>query len=128
MYYGIKMKADSIVCGSPQFYIGQYLLANEHHLQIMDGISKDNNRVVLLDELLPNAIEQNDYKGEIFLLMSSFEPSYVTHIIPLLDALKKYEYVSAFDAHYKKHDDIGLYFANYLFCVMEKMKGRRQNG
>lgn len=121
LFYGLKLKVDVIVSGSPQYYIGTYLNKKTYHQKIAHEICHSkyfetilNN--VLVDEILASQPKQTS----IHLLVSSLEQSYRNQLLPLINDLSKKHRISIEDKKYLNHNDVGIFFTDYLINALKE--------
>ena len=123
LFYGLKFPDSIIVSGSPQFYIGDYLNQNEYHKKIKQSIYASYEIDSILNELLPKCIKQyscNSKLYDVFLLISTKEPSYKHHLSELIKEMVKEGYnVHINDMRYENHNDVGKFFPDYLKTIMK---------
>jgi hypothetical protein len=115
LYYGLKVKADFITVGVPQYLLGNYLSMNEDHLNILRSIMGDTSKdsVNYLNELLRNEIinYNADTKPKMYVHYSKNEHTYGEHIVYLLNDLKEAKFDVEVDVEdYIEHWDVAKYF------------------
>lgn len=114
--FGLLEKANTIIAGAPQYYIGNYL-SDEEKINILKGICGDNpNAVGELNSLLPDIIQNSSRKNvKIYLHYSINEHTYAEHIQYLIRDLEKSGFQVFKDSKdYSKHEEVALYFPSYL--------------
>lgn len=123
LIYGLKCKADAIIAGAPQYYIGTYL-SSEDHIEILKGICGDSSQSSIdkLDQVLHEQIEITDSsKTQIYIHCSPLEHTYADHVQDLLACMiQKGFYVEKdLDTRYADHALLSKYFPQYLFSVLQ---------
>lgn len=129
LYYGLLCKADKVIIGSPQYYLGDYLSENEYHKNILTSICNDVEAVDILNDLLPTLIKKNICKEtvETFIMYSDKERSYESHLKPLIDDLKASGVkVTEKMQNYSNHSDIGLFYPEWMLKII-KQEGEDEN-
>jgi len=116
--FGIKMNADLVIAGAPQYYIGSYLNcdAHRHLLPKLLGNDPSIEDLELLDNIIPDILADNQGNGtRIALHYSEKEHTYIEHIAMLLSDLKRHGYKVEEDVRdYQSHDDVKYFFPQYL--------------
>lgn len=127
IYYGLKVHANAVVCGAPQYRIGMYLRTAEH-MPILKGIIGDvtNEKINCLNQLLENEIKSqscDENKPQIYMHYSPQEHTYHEHIAELIEKLQScgYTLVLDNDYFYRNHGDVGQYFKKYLLRTIESL-------
>jgi hypothetical protein len=116
LYFGLKINADVVISGAPQYYIGDYLY-NEDHKPIYEYITgdKSDESVDFLNNILYKSIKDSTHKPIIHLHYSINEHTYTDHIKYLIRDLKKYGYKLYEDKkEYYKHSEVANFFPRYL--------------
>ncbi len=115
--YGCRLGASAVICAAPQYYIGDYL--NTKNLSsclegILGTITEDG--IQKLNAVVKNSIcGCEDRKPNVYIHYSKNEHTYVNHIKPLLEELKKNGFEMEEDVEsYKNHNDVALFFPAYL--------------
>lgn len=123
LYFGLKLKVDTIICGAPQYLLGDYLQKTKKInliRYITGGDSVEN--IDKLNKILPNKINNvGAYKPKIFIHYSDLEHTYSEHIKFLVDDLKNKHFDITCDVHhYENHSDVAKYFPSFLHqCLKE---------
>lgn len=115
--YGLRLGADLIISGSPQFYLGKYLSACGYHKKILKSIInlKKGFDSTFLDNIVYESIIHPKANPQIILLYSSSEGDYFNHIFPLIEALKKQSYrISLHDFGFLEHGEIGNVMKDFI--------------
>lgn len=84
----------------------------------------DNSKrsINILNNLLPNRVNNNCNRNRIFLHYSDSEPTYFEHISFLIKDLEKNKFqVSVEKMNYTNHNSISDYFPNYLISSLDKI-------
>ncbi len=131
IYYGLKLHADAVVCGAPQYRIGTYLQTAEH-MPILMGIigNVTEKKINFLNDLLENEIVAHScdtHNPWIYMHYSPEEHTFHEHIAELIEKLKSCGYSMTLDNNYsyKNHGDVGQYFKKYLLQTMKLLTGER---
>lgn len=116
--FGLQYPNAYIVCGGPQYHLGDYLVAsgNELTLQHIVGTVSDEKKE-MLNHYLEQKIQQDPYADTqmIYIHYSNCEHTYEEHIRDLLEELGKTQIAISQDVQeYRNHSDISLYFPDYL--------------
>lgn len=130
LMYGLKIGADKIIIGAPQYRIATYLSSDQHKPilesilgnAIEQGIARLN--CVVEDEITMHADDAG--KPVIYLHYSPEEHTYHEHIKELIDALERYHYPVVEDNQYTyaEHAEVGIYFKSFLLNVCAKDEAR----
>lgn len=115
IYFGLRLQADAVIAGAPQYYIGKYL--ENGHQHILNGIiGEDTSLIQKLNELIPDTIV--DYSGaktRIYLHYSRNEHTYKEHIQFMIEDLHKNAYEVIEDIReYAEHSQVAMYFPRFL--------------
>lgn len=123
LYFGMALHAQAIICGAPQYYLGNYLSdvpLKKPILQSMMG-NMNEESIELLNKLLPNRINKAN-ATKIYIHYSSKEHTYVEHIKYLLISLEVNNYeIYEDEQFYEKHQDVSLYFPTFLTQTLDKI-------
>lgn len=129
IYYGIRLKADCIFSGAPQYLVGDYLNIEKHRpiLQALQGDTSADS-VEELNNYLKHIIVKNSNRcpnTTIFLHYSPYEEMYEDHILKLRNDLIKYGYNLHEDNNYNyvDHQDVGKFFIPYLKKQLKEFVG-----
>lgn len=133
-FYGLKLHADAIVIGAPQYKIGEYLYSDEHMpiLQKIIGKVTEEN-MEMINNLLRNAIRESAHmknKPVFHIHYSPEEHTYKEHISELISELQLNNYTLELDNAYSytEHGDVGQYFKSYLHRVCDNfVEAGKQN-
>ncbi len=126
LMYGILNEADTVVIGSPQYYVGDYLDETEYRAQIMERItgkvrSEAQNE---LNQLLPDLInsKRTGHKPDVYLHYSVKEPAYAHHVANLIPDLRKNGFHVFEDVHeYLEHADVAKEFPKFLQRTLDTL-------
>ncbi len=111
LLYGIKNSANEIVIGSPQYFIGNYLMQNDYHKDILSCLIDDKHPFEWLNSLIKNYLMNSDYVGQITMVYSSKEPSWNTDLKELLLDFNERKFsFECLDKRYENHNDVGKHF------------------
>ncbi len=122
LYYGMRLSANTIIAGAPQYYLGNYLDCEFHqktfNIMTGDDIGKDKDT---LNNLLPELIANYKNKIIIYLHFSDSEHTYFSHIKNLYEDLVNNDnfHVVADIQHYRSHGDVGEYFSTFVKEVLK---------
>lgn len=124
LYYGLKMKADAVICGSPQYNILQYLQQNEYHKHILDAITnREPENELFLSQCIKKQLQENQGATKIYLMSSTEEPSYETDIKYLLEDMSDCHINFYFEkANYKIHSELSKVFPIYLTNILHSIE------
>ena len=117
LYFGIKYGFKYIIAGSPQFYLGEYLLSRTKSQKISEYMVGNSNRDAFeyLNNLLPQVIQYSNYKPNIFLYVGKGEYHNKSHVQPLVELLKdKDSKYTLEQGDYNRHEELTIYFPNVL--------------
>jgi hypothetical protein len=120
LFFGLKCKADVIISGAQQYYIGNYLY-NKENKNIYEYLTGDSTQesIHFLNNLLLEEISKREHFPQIYLHYSDNEHTYKEHIVYLMDDLKKNGYKFTSDVkHYKEHSDVSKYFPTYMLKLI----------
>lgn len=126
LYYGLKVDADLIIAGAPQYLQGDYLSENEDHLKILQSVMGESSKksINYLNEFLRNEIinHAGEHKPKLLIHYSKNEHTYGEHIVHLLCDLKKFKYEFEEDIEsYSEHWEVAKYFPK--LCINRLKKG-----
>ncbi|EEL49683.1 hypothetical protein bcere0022_30240 [Bacillus cereus Rock3-44] len=113
LYYGIKYGFNHIIVGSPQVYLGDYLLKQTNFSNIATFIAggTDQGDLEYLNSILPNLISETENKPNIFIHLGAKESHYRFHVQPLIQLLKQNKIDYTLDlGDYDKHSDVAIFF------------------
>lgn len=115
LMFGLLKKADAIIAGAPQYYIGDYLATDDHH-KIMEGICGSNlDAKDILNRIVPNLVLKYEGNTEVYLHYSPYEHTYPEHIQYLIDDLNQVGIAIYSDIkNYTAHQDVAYYFPHFL--------------
>jgi hypothetical protein len=118
--FGLQLGVEHIIAGAPQYYIGNYLSANNEHKKILESVmgNVDKQGISFLNEIVHNAIANYNFptKPIIYLHYSYNEHTYSEHIKYLINDLKESNYVINEDVKtYIEHSDCQWPFENPHF-------------
>lgn len=110
--------ASDIFAGANQYYVGTYLNTEKHSriFKEMMGREASQKEQIILDKMLPDIISKNqNSKSIIHLLYSEKEHTYIEHIKPLIEDLKKNNitHIDKVEA-FTNHADVGKYFSPWI--------------
>lgn len=120
LYYGIRDAGSTIIAGSLQYLMGNYVTRNErlreNLMKYVMGKDYTDDDIDYLNNLLRNTLKKNkDNNCDIHLHYSDSEYTYKDHMIHLLEDLRKLGIKFTEDIHtYKKHEELSLYFPPFL--------------
>jgi len=123
LYYGLKLGADAIVCGAPQYFVGDYLIKS-HNENILNYIISDKSEMKIekINYLLREIIYNTTFHPRIYLHFSRNEHHYKEHVIHLIQDLTKRNHDLFIDEQkYCGHDEVGIYFSKYLKVTLEQL-------
>lgn len=87
IYHGLRVRANAVIAGAPQYFIGDYLNTDTHR-NILDGIVGAD--VELLNGIVREEIQNyDDQKPTIYLHYSKREHTYPEHISDMISDMKK---------------------------------------
>ena len=118
IYFGLKHNAESVYSGACQYRVGTYLNRPQHTkiLQGMMGPMDTDKAISLLDKKIETIIRSSTrIDGIINLFYSTKELTYERQIAPLIKDLDEMKCSYSKDINdFPKHDDVGIYFPEYL--------------
>lgn len=120
----LEKKVDAIIIGAPQYYLGRYLSApaNKITLDYIVG----NNTDAAVDELnnhLKRKIS-NIKNTNVYLHYSINDHTYTEHIKDMIMDLKSNTNLYEDVKNYVNHQDVSLYFPEYLKSTIEQLLGK----
>lgn len=122
LYFGMMLHAQTIICGAPQYYLGNYLSdvpLKKPILHSMMGNTSEKS-IDLLNNLLPQRIKEK-HSTEVHIHYSSKEHMYEEHIQDLIADMKNNNYLLYEDEQfYEKHQEVSRYFPTFLVQTLEK--------
>ncbi|MED1742106.1 Two component regulator three Y domain-containing protein [Bacillus swezeyi] len=119
LYYAIKYDFDAAICGSPQYYLGDYLISTKN--QSMNEVAKfmsggcTQNDKHFLNNLLRDIILNSKNTPEIYIHLGEGEIHYTHHVKPMIEDLKSSgrDYTLDLGA-YSSHADVAKFFPEFL--------------
>jgi hypothetical protein len=123
LYYGLKLDADAIVCGAPQYFVGDYLIKS-HNEKILNYIISDNSERTIekFNYLLREIIFNAKFRPQIYLHYSRNEHHYNEHVVHLIQDLTKLNHDLIIDEQiYCGHEEVGIYFSKYLKVKLQEL-------
>lgn len=120
LYFGMRDKSSTIICGGPQYLLGDHFLKNERYMEntvpYILGENFKEEDVKRLNNIIRDVIystKGNDCK--IYLHYSDKEYTYRNHVKYLIEELKINNVEFEEDvAHYEKHSEISYFFPSFL--------------
>ncbi len=109
-----------VICGAPQYYIGDYLNTTDYHKKILKSIIKDERiGIEEINNKLYNALNTQDISNTKFIIhYSKNEHTYKEHICYLIKDLKaKNANIQEDVSDYLNHDEVGNYFKALLVKI-----------
>lgn len=122
LYFGISLQAQTIICGAPQYYLGNYLSDVTLKKPILQSMMGNTSRtsIEFLNNLLPELIKEG-IPTEVYIHYSSKEHTYVEHIDDLISDMKNSNYLVHEDEQfYEIHQEVSKYFPAFLVQTLEK--------
>lgn len=120
LLYGLRMNADKVICGSPQYRIARYMQhSGEHQKKTLPMVLENSNYSEEdIDALVADAVKLPDRKTKIHLMYSSEERAYPVDLHLLVDQLREsklacylYDMV---DQGYTDHSQVAKYYKPFL--------------
>ncbi len=123
--FGLKMNANLVIAGAPQYYIGSYLDCNAHRhlLPHLLGATFTQSDIDKLDQILPRLVSDcaNMHHTQFALHYSTKEHTYEEHICALVRDLKNYGYDLTEDIEdYCEHGDVRKFFPRFLTTTLRR--------
>lgn len=120
IFFGIRDNGSRIIAGSLQYLLGNYVTRNEivteNLMKYVMGPDFTQGDVEFLNNLLRDTIKaysNNDFC--LYLHYSDSEFTYEDHMIHLINDLRKFGIHFSEDVqHYKNHNELSLYFPEFL--------------
>lgn len=123
LYYGLNIPKSRIIIGAPQYFLGTYLSKCYQGVTLKSMNCNEITRIEFLDILLKNKIDNSNNKNKIYIQYSTKDPTYKEHILYLLEDLKKANFcVEEEKLSYSNHNDVSLYFSDYIINILKKNK------
>ena len=118
IYYGLEINATEILAGACQYNLGNYLCVPSR-MQVFRGMLGNDAALKekkSLNSVMPAQISKHAGSSSIIhLIYSKKEHTYEDDIVDLLDKLKECHYkVVEKEYDFTNHNDIGIYFKQYL--------------
>lgn len=122
LYFGFRYGFGTVISGGFQSMLGDYLM--EYHpdtaVLIAGGVSQEDR--MFLNRLLFDVIREANDIPDLYLHMGRGDYHYSQHMIPLLTLFDKQGISYQFDlADYTEHDEVGVYFPEYLQCYLNRI-------
>lgn len=125
MYYAVKLGADAVIAGAPQYLLGNYLTDIPQKANTFKGIAGDPPvyTVDQLNQILPDRIKSKPEKKPIFYVhYSDKEHTYWEHISFLLDDLEEEGYELHRDREeYEEHGEVAKFFPQFLVKTLNDL-------
>ncbi len=125
IYFGLKQKAHSIYSGACQYRVGTYLNRPEHLkiLKAMMGDMVEEEAIRLLDKKIEEIVRNSKNECSIInLFYSTKELTYERQIAPLIKDLEELQYpYTKTVKDFPKHDDVGIFFPEYLITSLKSI-------
>lgn len=122
--FGLEYDNSSIICGAPQYYIGTYLNNMNGKVTIKSIGCNTKKSLKYVDYYLKNKINNKKNNIKIYMQYSDNDPTYTEQIKYLIEDLKNKKYNLEEDVlDYKNHNDVSLYFPNYILRTMKRING-----
>lgn len=126
LYYGLKVNAEAIICGSPQYKIAHYLTKKRDNestywKDIFSYIEGNEYGLEEIDNILNDCIRQYRGHTKVILLYSSKEASWGEDVHQLYSDLKDAGLLDldySKDLEYTVHDEIGTYMKKLLVSII----------
>lgn len=114
-----------IICGAPQYYIGDYLSGTQYHKNILKeiiGNQENDEGLRILNNKLSRIIKEYNIENIKFIIhYSKNEHTYKEHIIYLLKDLKEKNTNILEDVEeYLNHEEVGEYFKSLLLRIFKE--------
>ncbi|MBC1457390.1 accessory Sec system protein Asp2 [Listeria newyorkensis] len=125
LYFGIKMKADYIISGAPQYKLGNYLSDIPEKAPVLSSImgNTDKSSIDHLNALLPTKIKQaNGSLPKVYVHYSEQEHTYEEHVKDLIQDLSVANYDLTLDiCDYKIHQEVSQFFPPFLIQSLSQI-------
>ncbi|MGJ8730403.1 Two component regulator three Y domain-containing protein [Listeria aquatica] len=125
MYFGLKIGANAIISGAPQYFLGNYLTDIPEKKETFEGmVGKGTTYSVSdLNRLLKDKIyEKKGCQTQFYVHFSTKEHTYKEHIADLIKDLKAGGYPLILDEHeYLRHQEVATYFPPFLQRSLKKL-------
>lgn len=125
LYFGIKMKADVIISGAPQYKLGNYLSDIPEKAPVLSAImgNADEASIDYLNNLLPTQIQlMKEDVPKVYIHYSDQEHTYEEHITFLIEDLTEAKYKISLDiCHYKIHQEVSKHFPPFLIQTLTEI-------
>ncbi len=118
--FGLKNNNSVIICGAPQFHLGNYLA--EPPFKITYESMKLNKKYVnYLNNKIESEIKRKSENIKIYIHYSKIEHTYKEHVMSLIKLIKNNDIMLEEDIkEYNNHNDVSLYFPQFLIRVLRK--------
>lgn len=126
IYYGIKYGFNSVISGSPQYLLGDYLFNSSSLSDVSKFISggHDKQDKNFLNTILQDSIRDSTSSPKLYLHVGRGEYHYNHHVKPLINELNKKGIHYALDlGDYNEHADVAKYFPEYLKQIISEETG-----
>lgn len=125
LYFGIRMKADYIISGAPQYKLGNYLSDIPEKAPVLSSImgNTDKSSIDQLNALLPTQIhEASGVLPKVYLHYSQKEHTYEEHVKYLIQDLNASECSPVLDTcDYKIHQEVSRFFPPFLMHSLDQI-------
>lgn len=134
LYFGMRDKSSTIICGGPQYLLGDHFLRNERYMEntvpYILGKNFKEEDVKRLNDIVRDVIYTTKGNNcKIYLHYSDKEYTYRNHVKPLIQDLKANGIDFEEDvAHYEKHPEIAYFFPSFLVNTLKSvLEGERMS-
>lgn len=115
LYYAIKYGFGYAIAGTPQFYLGKYLMEQTNCKDIAKFISGGYDDKEYLNGVLEDTVRQSPHKPNILIHAGEKEDHYKNHVMPFIHTLIQSNKTYSLNlGNYEKHSDLATYFPPYL--------------
>ncbi|KMT58653.1 Two component regulator three Y domain-containing protein [Listeria fleischmannii 1991] len=125
LYYGLKLKANAVIAGAPQYFLGDYLTDIPEKNPTYKGMvgEKEAYSVPYLNRLLQDKVlEEPKFPIDFYIHYSCNEHTFREHIADLIQDLKASGYPLTLDEQkYYKHQEVAYYFPPFLKRTLKKI-------
>lgn len=124
LYFAGLTNADDVICGAPQYFIGDYLNTQKHY-PILEGILGEvtPDGICRLNQLVKDTLIYSNKKSNIHIHYSKKEHTFQEHITYLLEDLYNCGgfQIKEDIRNYKNHNQVAEYFGQFLIQECNKI-------
>ncbi|MEK3817490.1 Two component regulator three Y domain-containing protein [Bacillus sp. FSL K6-1284] len=123
IYYGVKYDFDSVISGSPQYFLGDYLFNSDSLTDVSRFIAggSDMKDKEFMNAILQDTVRASKSSPRLYIHVGQREYHYNHHVKPLIEEMNKKGIQYDLDlGDYSDHADVAKHFPEYLKRMISK--------